>query len=114
MDYLQIQKLIQGLDTDSTAERLMQANPDIDSTRLMSPMGFNHPSVYTPTPAEAPLGDFLLAALSGVQSGMQAPQVQLPTPSAQAFGAAQLAKPQVGLPEPPQGFGHLMFANRRS
>lgn len=100
-DFAAIQKLIASMDENSTAERLMEQNPDMDPAAILAQQ------------PQGGLGD-ITGALAGAQSGQQPPNVQLPPPRLFGFGEATKTPNSINLPgaPQPQGFGHLMFGGR--
>lgn len=130
MDYLQIQKLLAGIDSASAAKQLAEQNPTIDPHMLMPQLtqavqdsAAASDAGTLPVPGTARTGPGAAMdwtkALTGAK-GMLTPTPQQPVPTAHPFaiGSAHLSKPNVVLPGGPTNtgtsFGQLMGARKNA
>jgi hypothetical protein len=113
LDYLQVSKLIEGLDSQQAATKLMAAHPEMDPAPVLAAFTGMQGGQGAAKPAN-PFAAF--SALQGAMGGLQAPKPQYAQPGAPKVGGAAPAQPVVQIPEPTTdfSFGQLMGGRKRA
>jgi hypothetical protein len=124
MDYLGIQQMLAGIDSDAAAQQLAQQNPNLDPHKLLPHFtpeamaaGSDAGTLYPPAGQAG--GTDWAKMLTGAK-GLVSPLPTQPIPTAHPFalGATHLARPNVVLPGGPMNtntsFGQLMGARKNA
>ncbi len=136
LDYMQISKLIAGLNSQQAADKLMAMHPEMDPAPLVKAftmqdaglpgvdLGSGPAGVTPPGPMPglggAPVGGAnpfaAFNALGGAQTLLQQPKAQYVQPGAPKVGGAAPAQVHNTLPPPTTdfSFGQLMGGRRRA